>query len=127
MIYKSKSLIVAESVLLQLTGILNGPDTLPRYREVGHVLQECYQNNREQGFLVWPLFANYTAFYVAQARRSDDIVVYQGRYSPIGLPEEAYKNSIYFGKTAFEEAASWIAEELVKLVRSSPGSKLAPI
>lgn len=81
---------------------------------------ECYQNGREHGHILWALStgegdayrSNDTAFYICQARRSDQICIYKGKYAMQGISDEAYSNPKYFKAGQYEEAAEWLALEL---------------
>jgi len=106
MITKTASLIAAEHVL---NLVLNDPNT----KEVeGWV--ECYQNGREQGFLVAQHITidepHIKTIYFANHRNSDQIVVYCGKYSCQGLSDDAWQNAFY--SKSHEEAAEYIISKL---------------
>ena len=77
---------------------------------------EAYQNGREQGFLINPHHNYAMAVYVAQYRRSDDIVIYVGDFAMQSISENAYKNSTFFDAGAYAEAADCILASLQSLV-----------
>lgn len=70
---------------------------------------ECYQNGREQGFLIFG-FKNSKAIYWSHHRNTDGIVVYVGDYSMQGISESAYRNS-YFAED-LDDAARYISEQV---------------
>lgn len=73
---------------------------------------EAYQNGREQGITIWDTRgSDATAYYVAIARRSDQVVVYKGKYSMQSISDDAYMHQNYFNTT--EEAAQFIIEQLL--------------
>lgn len=75
---------------------------------------ECYQNGREQGYLIWNWKAN-KALYIAQQRNSDSIVVYLGSYSMQSISEDAYKNSKYFDCDDYAGVVNYIFDTLLSL------------
>lgn len=74
---------------------------------------ESYQNGREQGYIIWQPAINGKAFYIAQYRRSDNIVIYYGKYSMQSLSDEAYKNAKYFKYNEYRKAAKYILETML--------------
>jgi hypothetical protein len=73
---------------------------------------EAYQNGREQGILIFGGNLQ-TALSVAQYRRSDAMVVYEGPYTNQGLTDEAYKNDKFFNTV--DETAEYIIDRLIEL------------
>ncbi len=68
---------------------------------------EAYQNGREQGIIIWE---PNLAYYVAQHRNSDQIVVYKGKYSMQSISDDAYANKNFF--STVDEAVEWLENEL---------------
>lgn len=87
MIQKVDSLINAEDVLNRL---MSNSAT----QEID-CLCECYQNGREQGFLLWGFKKVGKAIFFANSRNGDTIVVYVGKYSMQSVSEDAYRNSFH--------------------------------
>lgn len=114
MLRKTTSLYVSECIINILQ---NGVQT-----NINHIdgLIEAYQNGREHGHIIFGLSTglgeeyreNATAFYICQARRSDKICIYKGKYTMQGISEEAYSNPKYFPFGEYNEAAEWLAIEL---------------
>jgi hypothetical protein len=104
MIRKCESLLNAEDVLNRLMS-----DT--RTQDVD-CLVECYQNGREQGFLIWG-FKSFKAIYFANHRNSDVIRVYVGSYSMQSISDSAYENS-YTSKDNYD-AIEYIINQMKKL------------
>lgn len=100
---KVSSLVAAENVL----NLLQNRDEFTDLN--GFV--DCYQNGREQGFLIFGL-PSCRAIYFANHRNSDQIVVYFEDYSMQSLSEDAHKNMKIMPN--HEAAANYIAE----LIRS---------
>jgi len=90
MIYKHPSLLRAEAII----NMVMADQHLVESKD--HIIIGAYQNGREQGYKICPPNQNGT-IYVAQERRSDDIVVYVGKYSMQGISEDAYMHSRTFG------------------------------
>lgn len=110
MIQKVESLMVAEH-------ILNLVQNDPRAREVGCFV-ECYQNGREQGFLLWNAFASNNkamGIYICQDRKSDYIMVYVGEYSMQGISDDAYHHPNSFSPGSSLSAADFVLEQAIKL------------
>ena len=74
---------------------------------------EAYQNGREQGIIIWG-GAGYPAYFIAQQRNSDDIVIYKGKYSMQSISDDAYSHPNYFRYNAIDEAIDWLEKELTK-------------
>lgn len=91
------------------------PDTKqdPNYQSDNWYCIEGYQNGRENGIIIWLFGAKWkeTAFYVCQARRTDDLGYYKGRFEMQGLSQEAYENPC-FGDWSVEEVAEKIITEI---------------
>lgn len=68
---------------------------------------EAYQNGREQGIIIWEPSL---AYYVAQHRNSDQIVVYKGSYNMQSISDDAYENKKFF--STIDDAVEWLVEEL---------------
>lgn len=75
---------------------------------------EAYQNGREQGITILDYRHRNKAFYVAEFRRSDNIVVYEGSYSMQSISDDAYENSKLFKYNEYYEASQYILEQLRK-------------
>lgn len=84
MIEKVESLINAEDVLNRLMSS----------HEIKNIdcFCECYQNGREQGFLLWGFKQDFKAIYFANHRNTDTICVYIGKYSMQSLSDSVYGN-----------------------------------
>lgn len=102
MIQKVDSLINAEDVLNRLMS-----DSSTKNIDC---LVECYQNGREQGFLLFGFKKVGKAIYFANHRNSDTIVVYIGNYSMQSISEDAYRNS-YMSKNNYE-AVHYIIQQM---------------
>lgn len=78
---------------------------------------EGYQNGRENGIIIWLFGAKWkeTAFYVCQARRTDDLGYYKGRFAMQGLSQEAYENPC-FGDWSVEDVAEKIILEIRTII-----------
>jgi hypothetical protein len=83
MITQCESLVKANQVLVQL-------QNSSRAKKIDCWV-DCYQNGREQGFLLWGNGGT-KGIYFAQNRCSDLIAVYIGDYSNQGVSENAFKN-----------------------------------
>ena len=106
MIKKCSSLLQAEKVL-EL--IMNDP----RSQELEAIV-ESYQNGREQGFLVWDIKSKENkTFYICEARRSDQIVIYHGSYSMQSISEDAYHNGKYFDHDDYEVVVDYVLNTLM--------------
>jgi hypothetical protein len=108
MIQKSDSLIKSEYILNIVMASNQTRNDIDCY--VG-----CYQNGREQGFVLWGFIGKNEAIYFCQNRRSDQISVYIGRYSMQSISEEVYKNQRSFDTC--EDAAEFIIEKAVEYSR----------
>ena len=75
---------------------------------------ECYQNGREQGYLIWNWKVN-KAFYIAQQRNSDSIVVYLGSYKMQSISEDAHRSGKYFDCGDYVGAVDYIFDTLLSL------------
>lgn len=92
---------------LAVLSILESNEELSYTTETAFV--EAYQNGREQGILIWG-FDDCTAFYVAEARRSDQMVAYVGSYAMQSISDDAYRHPNYF--STVDEAAEWLANAI---------------
>lgn len=114
MFRKIKSLQVSENVINifqndeQISSILFGISGLI----------ESYQNGREHGHVVWAIRNEKKpvniAYYICQDRRSDQICIYSGEYQMQSISDDAYKNPKYFSFNEFQEAAYWLANDILK-------------
>jgi hypothetical protein len=102
MIKKIESLLNAEDVLNRL---MSNPST--KYIDCS---VECYQNGREQGFLLWGFKQSFKAIYFANGRGGDTIRVYVGDYSMQFISENAYENS--WTSNTNEGAISYIIKQM---------------
>lgn len=73
------------------------------------IYSEAYQNGREQGVTIYG-FDNMSAYFIAEHRNSDQIVVYHGEYSMQALSDSAYRNPHFFG--TIEDAAEWLVKHI---------------
>jgi hypothetical protein len=107
MIKKVESLVKAEQILVQI-------QNSDKARDIDCFV-DCYENGREQGFQLWEQGGEdgCQAILFAQERRSNQFVVYVGRYSMQSISEEAYKNSRCFSTS--EEAAEYALEQALVL------------
>ena len=99
----------ADAVLAAISGI-----TLEDEEKRLHL--GTYSNGREQGYHVHSL-DNQRAASFSENRNSDDIVVYLGlhQFFHDGHPDEnVYNNRKYFDSDAYEEAAEWIINYIIK-------------
>ena len=73
---------------------------------------EAYQNCREQGITIHlsSLPGMESTLYVSEHRVSDEIVVYEGRYSNQAISESAYANYRMFANESL--AAEYIIERM---------------
>ena len=104
MLQKIQSLVAAEHVL----NLVQNDDNVQTLE--GFI--ECYQNGREQGFLIFGLKDN-KAIYWANHRNTDQIVVYVGSYSMQSISEDAYRNK--FMSKSHGEASKYIIKQLKNL------------
>jgi hypothetical protein len=83
-------------------------------------LVEAYQNGREQGYSILCFYpkGESKCFYIAQSRGSDSIVVYYGSGSNQSISPDAYRNGKYFDEAAFDEAAGYIRDTIIKSYKS---------
>lgn len=103
MIQKCRSLIRAENVV----NIVMNDD---RTQHIEATV-DSYQNGREQGLQICYIESDYdTAFFIAEHRNVDDVVVYVGKPQMQSLGEDAYRNSHFFHED--EEAAEFVIKEL---------------
>jgi hypothetical protein len=115
MIRKHYSLQVAEAMLAILTVEENNRD----------LVVESYQNGREQGYCVYdeetPIGVNtYRYAYFAQARTSDQIVVYVSSNGCLqSIDDDAYKTAKYFMPHEYVDAARYILDMLGSNVKNS--------
>jgi hypothetical protein len=105
MLKKITSLIVSEAVINKL---LNS-EQFDHSKVDG--LIECYQNGREHGHVIWLTTKN-VAYYICQARRSDDICIYKGSYAMQSISEDAYRHSNSFKYNDLDGAVDWLLTEL---------------
>ena len=110
MIRKTSSFARALAVL----SILEADDRTA-YME-GTVFAEAYQNGREQGVTLFgfdrlPGVSRAHAYFVAERRSSDRIVIYRGDYAMQSVSDDAYKHPNSFDTV--DEAAEWLAESIV--------------
>ncbi len=103
MIYKNPSLLRAEAIINMVMADQHFVES------TDHIIIEAYQNGREQGYTICPPDLN-NALFIAQERRSDDIVVYVGKFSMQGLSEDAYMNAHIFKDEV--QAADFIRKTL---------------
>lgn len=114
MIYKHHSLVTAEAITNGVMNKINQDENLPvkidDLRDMSVVI-ESYQNCREQGHMVWPLFKPGIAWYVCENRHTDAPTIYKGKYSMQSLSDEAYNNP----KTckSIEHAIEWLVEDIL--------------
>lgn len=103
MIRKIQSLVVSEAVL---NALVNHDDA-----ESVQCYVECYQNGREQGFLLFGFspVGRGKAVYFAQHRNSDDIVVYVGEYAMQSISDDAYRHQNFF--STVDSAVEFIMEQ----------------
>ena len=106
MIQKPESLIKSEYILNMVMASNQARRDIDCY-------VDCYQNGREQGFLLWGFIGKDVAIYFCQNHRSDSISVYVGEYRMQSISEDAYKHQHYFNSC--EEAAEFIIETAVAL------------
>ena len=115
--YKCASLVAAEAVVDRAMQAINSEEGLgaPCYGlpDTFRVCVEAYQNGREQGFLLWPMFAAELAYYVCERRGSDGVCVYRGAYAMKSISEDAYQHPHYFADT--NAAVEWLIPDLVAL------------
>jgi len=104
-IRKCDSLISSEHVL----NIVQNCDDIDKI----DCLVECYQNGREQGFILWGFRWNKTALYFANHRNSDEIVIYEGKYAMQGVSEDAYRNK--YQSKSHEDAAQRLIYRSIEL------------
>lgn len=95
---------------LAVLSLLESSETLARLKRF--IWIEAYQNGREQGILVWDVRNNNKSYYVAQYRRSDEIVVYVGEYAMQSISEDAYNHPNFF--KSIEDAVNWLEEKLLE-------------
>lgn len=112
MIRKCRSLIVAFNVV-------NLIQNDHRAEEVSAYI-DSYQNCREQGFQV---VCGRTAFFIAEHRNSDSIVVYEGEPSNQSLSDHAYRNPHFFDCGKYEDAADYILKRCQELKKLEKGEK----
>ena len=114
---KTDSLIVAENVINWIQNISDGTPI--------EMLVDCYQNGREQGFILWAFygrnkdgvlfsFLGNKAYYICQQRRSDEICVYKGSYTMQSISEDAYKSPKTFSFGEENKAAKWVIDDIKK-------------
>lgn len=104
MIRKVESLLDSEDVLNKLSNDHRTKDI--------DCFVECYQNGREQGFLLFN-FKNGKTIYFANHRNSDQIRIYVGDYSMQSISDDAYRNS-YTSKNHLE-AVEYIIKKMQEL------------
>lgn len=124
--YKSGSLVTAENVTNRAMQIVNqaqsGIEDLDKVdQNEFRVLIESYQNGREQGHLVWPLFASDTAYYICEPRGSDGTCIYRGKYAMQSISPDAYKHANMFRDV--DEAATWLVKDLIELFLATKAKK----
>lgn len=112
---KHYSLVEAERVLESLQKLFDTDLRLAVLEDATFTV-EAYQNGREQGYTInyyiRPMF--FKAFFIAQQRNSDDIVVYYGNPSNQSVSEDAYKNSKYFSYQDYDGAAQYIVDTIIQ-------------
>jgi DNA-binding beta-propeller fold protein YncE len=102
MIKKCDSLLVAERLLALVILKERNID----YNEENTLYVECYQNGREQGYMI--TLPNCKAIYFSENRNSDSVVVYYGQNSCQGIDEDTYASAKYFDSDKDYEAADYI-------------------
>lgn len=103
MIRKCESLINAEDVLNRL---MSNYET----KEIDCFV-DCYQNGREQGFILYGFVTNSRkAIYFCNGRRTDAITIYVGNYSLQSISEDAYRN--YFPSKDNQEAVDYVISQM---------------
>lgn len=103
MIRQSNSLATANAVV----SLLNSGDKVSRLKKDWWI--ESCQNGREQGLIITDMLN--VAYYICEARRSDQICIYKGKYSMQFISDDAYSHPNYFGRD-FDRAANWLIIEL---------------
>lgn len=108
MIMKCESFAKALAVL----EILQADEQI-MFDHVHRWLTGAYQNGREQGVLVWGGGKDLSnpAYYIAVYRRSDQIVIYKGKYEMQSLSDDAYKHPKFF--SCVDDAADWLRQEIL--------------
>lgn len=104
MIRKTASFARALAVL----SLLESDDELAYAPDTAFV--EAYQNGREQGILIWG-FDDRHAYYVAESRNSDELVVYRGKYNMQSISEDAYGRAKYF--QTVDQVVAWLIPAIV--------------
>lgn len=119
--YKCTSLVTAEAVTDKAMQIINSAEG--SYAGLSKIDQnefriyiESYQNGREQGHLVWPMFAAQLAYYVCEPRSTDGVRIYRGAYAMQSISKDAYAHSHSF--ETVDQAADWLVMDLVALFLS---------
>ncbi|MGD2072745.1 MAG: hypothetical protein PVG65_04580 [Candidatus Thorarchaeota archaeon] len=114
MIRKTESLINSEDVLNRLMSDV-------RTAKIDCIC-ECYQNGREQGFVLSCFNSfNGKAIYFANHRNGDTIRIYVGKYSLQSISDDAYRNS-YTSKNN-DEAVDYIIEQMKQLDKEKKKKK----
>lgn len=105
MLKKIQSLIVSETVI----NMFLNHQSFDHSKIDGFI--ESYQNGREHGHIIWIPQGKDIAYYICQARRSDQICIYKGDYKESSISMNAYKHSNSFDCGDYDSAVEWLLKE----------------
>lgn len=81
----------------------------------GSIFAEAYQNGREQGVTLSGFDSlpgkRSHAYFIAEHRNSDEIVIYRGDYAMQSISDDAYSHPNWF--KSVDEAAEWLIESII--------------